>query len=218
MNQVYRIVNKINGKCYIGITTQGVNRRWSEHLYRFNLGERDHKLYQAMRKYGLDNFDLLILETVKDASLLPELEIAYIKEFDSFNRGYNMTCGGDVISDETRQKLSKIFKGRKITWYDKIIATRRARGNIGGGKIWKGETPRVKSYEVKFPDGHTEVIRNLREFSRNHALDHSLMLATLKGLQRHHKGFVLLARLNDYSERKYTQASGNGGYPVALTG
>ena len=55
MNQVYKITNKINDKVYVGITTQGANRRWSEHLYRFNSGERDHKIYLAMKKYGIDN-------------------------------------------------------------------------------------------------------------------------------------------------------------------
>jgi len=42
MNQIYKITNNVNSKVYIGLTTQNVNRRWSEHLYRFNLGERDH--------------------------------------------------------------------------------------------------------------------------------------------------------------------------------
>jgi len=198
MNQVYKITNQTNGKCYIGLTTQGTNRRWSEHKHRFNLGERDHKLYQAMRKYGIENFKCKTIHETENADELSGLEIDYIKKFDSFNNGYNMTCGGDVVSDETKEKLSKIFKGRKITWAHKTVATRRKNGTITGGIIWKGEHPQLSEYQVKHPDGTIETIKGLRKFCREHNLSHNLMLATIKGLQHHHKGYVLLARLNDY--------------------
>lgn len=218
MNQVYKITNQVNGKAYIGITTNGAKQRWSEHRSRFNLGERNHKLYQAMRKHGIGNFSIEVINNAQNASELPALEIEYIKKFDSFNNGYNMTCGGDVVSEETREKLRKIFTGRKITWYDKIAASRRKNGTITGGIIWKGEHPQVSEYQVKYPDGHEERIRNLRAFCRANNLSHCLMLATLKGMQHHHKGFVLLARFNDYRGSEYSQAAGNGGYPVSLAG
>jgi group I intron endonuclease len=78
MNQVYKITNKINNKVYIGITTQGINRRWSEHLYRFNSGERDHKIYLAMKKYGIENFELSVIDETDDSGKLSRLEIRYI--------------------------------------------------------------------------------------------------------------------------------------------
>lgn len=40
-NIIYKITNLINGKVYIGLTTQGLSRRKGEHVYRFNLGERE---------------------------------------------------------------------------------------------------------------------------------------------------------------------------------
>lgn len=214
---IYKITNKINGKVYIGLTTQSVNHRWSEHLYRFKLGERDHKLYLAMRKYGIENFNIESIDTAKDLTALIELEMKYIKEYDSYNRGYNMTCGGDHVSDETKDKLSKIFKGRKITWYLKIIESRRKNGTITGGIIWHGDHPKLKEYTVKHPDGTSEKIKGLRIFCRKHNLSHNLLLATLKGIQTHHKGYIL-SRFNDYPEREYIQVDGNGEYPVALAG
>ena len=216
MNQIYKITNQINGKVYVGLTTNGVKQRWSEHRSRFNLGERDHKLYQAMRKYGISNFHIDVIHEVNDASELPTLEIEYIKKFDSFNNGYNMTCGGDVVSNETKEKLRKIFTGRKITWYDKILASKIKNGTVTGGIIWKGEHPQVGEYQVRFPDGKEERIRNLRSFCRDNNLSHNLMLATLKGLQHQHKGFILLARFNDYRGSEYSQAAGKGGYSVSL--
>ena len=54
----------------------------------------------------MDNFDYLIIEKIdienidiKEATKkLNELEIFYIKKYDSFNNGYNLTIGGDSIS------------------------------------------------------------------------------------------------------------------------
>lgn len=215
MNHIYKITNKINNKCYIGLTTQGVNKRWSEHKYRFNLGERDHKLYLAMKKYGVKNFDIEILKTVKDKNKLSELEINYIKEFDSFNNGYNMTYGGDTVSDETRSKLSKIFKGREVTWSHKTVATRRKNGEWNHGVLFGAKNGRAKKYVVKHPDGRKEKIHGLREFCRKYNLSHNLMIATLNSKQNHHKGYVL-SKFNDYDESQYIQANGSGECAVTL--
>ena len=218
MNQIYKITNNVNSKVYIGLTTQNVNRRWSEHLYRFNLGERDHKLYKAMKKHGIDNFNIEVIENTNDKNLLPELEKEYINKFDSYNNGYNMTIGGDTVSDETRLKLSKIFKNRNITWGQKIVDTKRERysdwpcGKPVGKEHWK-----AKKYIVTFPDGNKKQIPGLRKFCREYNLSHNLMIAVLQGKQRHHKGYVL-STFNDYPEMEYTQVSGNGEYPVTLAG
>jgi hypothetical protein len=47
--------------------------------------------------------------------LLNELEIKYIKQYDSFNNGYNLTLGGDSISgykfsEESKKNRSEITK------------------------------------------------------------------------------------------------------------
>lgn len=213
MNEVYIIENQVNGKKYIGITTQGIHRRRTEHLSRLNLGHRDHKLYQAMRKYGMDNFKMYPLCSVFSKDDLPLLEVHFIKLFNTFDRGYNMTCGGDVVSDETKQKISKRMKGRNITWGKKIWESRRRNGNEGNPKeyVAKGaDHVRSVSYKVMFPDGHIESFKGLRAFSRKHNLSHNLLIATLKNVQHHHKGFVLLATFNDYPEREYSQVAGSG--------
>ncbi len=218
MNQVYKITNQKNGKIYIGISTNSAKRRWTEHKSRFNLGERDHKLYQAMKKYGIENFDYEVIHETDNSKELSFLESQYIEKFDSFNNGYNMTCGDVVVSDETKQKLSKIFKGRKVTWGAKIVATRRKSGIWAHGVQVGSESVKSKKYLIKYPDGKEELIHGLRMFSREHNLSHNLLLAVLDGKQRHHKGYVLLARLNDHRGSEYTQVSGNGEYPVSLAG
>lgn len=53
---IYKITNKINGKVYIGQTTDSLSRRKSGHIQAATSGSKS-KLYSAMRKYGVENFE-----------------------------------------------------------------------------------------------------------------------------------------------------------------
>jgi group I intron endonuclease len=197
---IYSITNNVNGKVYVGQSRQGLARRKGEHMHRFNRGERDHKLYLAMRKHGVENFRFDVLCHCLKPEYLDEMEACYIAQFNSFNRGYNMTCGGDSISDETREKISAAHKGRKITWYDKIVASRKANPNRKLAKdfVAKGAANvNAKSYLVRHPDGQEERISGLNQFCKQHGLTKKCLLDILVGKQHHHKGFSLLERFND---------------------
>lgn len=218
---IYSITNILNGKVYIGQTRQGLARRKGEHIHRFNLGERDHKLYRAMRKHGIENFKFEVLCSALKLEYLDQLEVEFISQFNSFHRGYNMTCGGDSVSDETRAKIGAALKGRKITWYDKVVASRIANPNRKKAKdfVAKGAANvNSKSYLVRFPDGEEKIVSGLNQFCKEHGLTKKCLLDILEGKQRHHKGFSLLARFNDHPAREYSQAAGKGAQPVALTG
>ena len=55
---IYKITNKINNKCYIGQTIKTAEERWEEHKrHAFGTHQNDinKTLYQAIRKYGLEN-------------------------------------------------------------------------------------------------------------------------------------------------------------------
>lgn len=204
---VYKIENRLNGKVYIGQSRKGFNVRRSEHLSRLKLGERTHRLYEAMRKHGIENFDFSVLCHALDPNYLGELERHLIAEFDSFRTGYNMTDGGDVTSDETRQKLSKALKGRKAPWAKDNWDRRRANGT---DKIdMKACTPRgeanskSKSYLVREPSGRLLAVTGMNAFCKARGLDFKTMIDTLKGIQTHHKGYALLKRFNDYRESEY---------------
>lgn len=95
---VYRIVNLVNNKCYIG-QSRNIHKRWINHISasrNVNNQSYDSLLYRAMRKYGQSNFKLEVLEKC-DPKKLNELEIAYIKEYRSNENdyGYNLDRGGN---------------------------------------------------------------------------------------------------------------------------
>lgn len=95
MPYIYKITNKINGKVYIGKTMFSIEERWKQHC-RERIRNRCEKrpLYNAMNKYGVENF---IIEQIEECSeeILSDREIYWINYFDSFKNGYNATCGGD---------------------------------------------------------------------------------------------------------------------------
>lgn len=106
---IYKVTNKINGKCYIGKTTQSLESRKEKHLKNVRKGIST-KFYNAIRKYGIDNFVWKTLDISTDTASLNLLEKKYILEYDSFNSGYNMTTGGDggdTISHKTQEEKSK---------------------------------------------------------------------------------------------------------------
>ena len=87
---IYKITNKINNKCYIG-QTNNYKSRFKDHK-----GMYDNKsgkiLCRAFKKYGIDNFKF---EVIDYGANYNELEIYYIKYYNSINHGYNISPGGE---------------------------------------------------------------------------------------------------------------------------
>jgi group I intron endonuclease len=84
---IYRITNVVNSKFYIGKTSKTVGERFQRHCY--NHQNQNTYLYKAMRKYGVDNFIIEILEETDSPN---EREIYWI---ETLQPHYNMTIGGD---------------------------------------------------------------------------------------------------------------------------
>jgi group I intron endonuclease len=87
---IYKIKNHITNQCYIGKTTNTVQKRFNRHLSNAARGDETY-LYRSIRKYGKENFSVEILEeTSKD--LLDSKEIYYI---NLLKPEFNMTLGGE---------------------------------------------------------------------------------------------------------------------------
>ena len=114
MYTVYQHKNKINGKVYIGITSQKPEQRWGSQGCNYKSSPH---FYSAIQKYGWDNFEhnILFTELTKEQACLKEQEL--IKEYNSMNRefGYNSTSGGDIftMNEETKQKISQAMMGNQ---------------------------------------------------------------------------------------------------------
>lgn len=197
---IYKITNTENGKVYIGQTIRSLSHRRSQHITRALKGDRDHKLYMAMRKYGIDKFRFEEICSVLSPEYLNELETYFIAKYDSFAHGYNMTPGGDTVTEETAKKISAAKVGRPHP--------------MPKGANHRGS----KFYKVQFPDGHIEVIRGWKAFCMKYLLNEGNFSKTLTGRDYTHtcKGFKLLERLNDYPEREYAQVGGSGKQAAAV--
>lgn len=96
MAYIYQIINKINGKSYIGKTEYSVEHRWKEHLRGCKYEKNQSRaLYRAMNKYGVENFSCI---EIKETDTPNEDEIFYIQKYDTYHNGYNETLGGDGAS------------------------------------------------------------------------------------------------------------------------
>lgn len=104
---------------YVGQTTQGLKRRFRDHL-RFSKKESRAYLSRAIRKYGGDRFTISLIASAKDREELTRLEIFWIKTLKTkYPHGYNLTeggegCSGFVRSDENRKKMSDVMKGKLL--------------------------------------------------------------------------------------------------------
>lgn len=108
---VYMHKNKINGKIYIGQTCQKPEKRWD-----YGCGYKRHNLhfYNAIKKYGWNNFEHIILQQGLNLQEANEKEKYWIHYYESNNpdKGYNLTSGGDgslglVMSEEAKLKIGR---------------------------------------------------------------------------------------------------------------
>lgn len=149
---IYKITNLINGKCYIGQTTDA-RRRWQEHRAKGYNQEKNKILYYAFDKYGLNNFSFKIIE--QQIENYNEREKYWIRFYDSYENGYNMTEGGDEpplhvkennpFATHTQEEVNHVIDlilntNKKLkdiaieTGYDYSTIKR-----ISNGKLWHNE-------------------------------------------------------------------------------
>ncbi len=138
---IYKATNNITGESYIGYAVNGLKNRKLVHY-----SSKDNTYFhKALKKYGKENFNWIIVEhKVSDFEVLKELEIYWIREFNTrVPNGYNMTDGGEGAlglhpSRETRKKMSEARKG--------IVYSEETKKKISEGKKgcipWnKGKSP-----------------------------------------------------------------------------
>ena len=167
---IYKVTNKVNGKIYIGQTIRTLEQRKWQHLDCAKNGVKTH-FYNAIRKYGEENFVFEIIDEASSLQELNELERYYIAKFNCIENGYNMVDGGNnnvmflddvkqkhlesMRSDETRAKISKTMKEyrKEHPWTDeqkrKFAKSKYGNKNFAGHKLTEQHKEALRKVKYK---------------------------------------------------------------------
>ena len=135
--EIYKIENLVNGKKYIGQTVKTFNERYNfkgkgiervlaylemrerkRDTYPIKLYTNNH-LLSAIRKYGVENFTVEIIDTAETIEELNEKEKLWISHYEAYTCGYNKCFGGENTkgwkpSDKTRKLWVEMRKGTMV--------------------------------------------------------------------------------------------------------
>lgn len=103
---IYKVTNNINGKIYIGQTTGSLSARWKAHCH---VSSRCVALYNAIKKYGVENFTVEQIDSAMAKWELDLKEQFWIQHYNSIvPNGYNLKTGGNTptYSDESKKRMS----------------------------------------------------------------------------------------------------------------
>ena len=152
---IYKITNLLNGKIYIGQTTQLIERRWKQHCKSTHC----FAINRAIQKYGHINFEIVELCTVFDQQELDLLEIFFIKEYNSLApNGYNLMMGGNSHKHhiDTKTKMSQTRKNNPALWRNLLI-NRHPCAEETKKKISQANTGKIRTSENKIKLGKSVV-------------------------------------------------------------
>lgn len=153
---VYKISNTVNDRLYVGLTTNGLEKRWREHRCAANINV-DKPLYRAMRLHGVDKFTIELLYEATSVEDMRQAEIRYIAELKTHvnDGGYNLTDHGYKYGDVTRPRGEDNYKA-KLT--EEMVAF------IRSPEHWdKSNTAVLDMLEEMFGfDGARDTIRDAR--------------------------------------------------------
>jgi group I intron endonuclease len=153
---IYRIINTVNGKFYVGSAVD-LDQRWARH--RFDLmGGVHHNIHlqRAWLKHGEASFKFEVVEVVESGNLF-EREQVYLDATRCYDAlvGYNIgrhACGGDNLTSNPRRSeiIEKMAAGSKRRWATWTQERRRqyiegvsGTNNPNYGKRWS-ETQRQR--------------------------------------------------------------------------
>ena len=172
--EIYKIENLVNGKVYIGQTVKTFKERYNfkgegiirvlAYLEMRGTKRSDYTetlygnrhLLSSIKKYGVENFTVEIIDTAETIEELNSKEIKWIAYFDSYALGYNKCVGGKNNlgwnpSEETRETWRKMRKGTmagdKNPNYGKTHSkgTRKKMSDNRKGKLVGGDNPRARA-------------------------------------------------------------------------
>lgn len=152
---IYKILNTVSNKFYVGSASRSFRDRWYVHRSRLNSNTHHNPHLQASwNKYQKDAFIFIILEVCSENEIIPR-EQYYL---DTLKPPYNVNSLatsrlGVKASAETKAKISKLHKGKKLSEEHKAIllksitsreCSKDTRSKIGAAHKGKTISPEQK--------------------------------------------------------------------------
>ena len=151
LQTVYKIVNKLNGRYYIG-STNDIDNRFNVHMNTLIDRYPNSELYQEIHEYGKDNFEMLIIYESENIIEASRIESNMIRENKNDVLMYNKVMGASgrrVLSDEDIIFIRNLYASKQFyiqEAYDKYY-----KGKVSFRafkKAWHGDTFKDISYHV----------------------------------------------------------------------
>lgn len=151
---LYEIINTLNGKKYIGVTTTSIKKRWSCHVYRLRRGKCPLKFQSEFDQYGESYF---LIREIKRGPL-PEMFLLE-KELtpETVQNGYNTIIGGGDLDERIASSAVRTKKIAEDHVFRAILSEKRRNENLG-----KKLDQRTKDQISKGNKGkkRTELVKN----------------------------------------------------------
>jgi len=179
---IYKIVNKTNGKFYLG-SSKSIHSRWSQHKKELrNNCHHSRYLQNAWNKYGEDAFSFEIYELINVEELIIK-EQYYLDSLKPYDEtiGYNIlptAGGGDTISKNpnreaiieklrisSRNAINNMSYYKKVEWKKKI-------SNSLKGRVFSEEHSKHKSEAQMGEKNHQYGVKWSKERRKNQSESH----------------------------------------------
>ena len=160
---IYKITCIPTGKFYIG-SSVNIRKRWQVHYRTLQNGVHDNAhLQSAWAKHGADSFDFEIIESVLFVEDLITREQYYLDTLQPYkkNIGFNkgkiaeMPMLGSTMSDESREKQSRMRRGKPTPWLHTPEVRARAKAGMpmrprpSKELIERREATKKRNYEIR---------------------------------------------------------------------
>lgn len=149
---IYKIFNKKNDHFYIGMTSTTLEKRWASHLGCVKTGKT--ALYKAMREYGVNDFEISLIEICNSLDHMAEREDYYLKTLrPHYNLRFVGGTGGDTSHTPNHLNARHLMASTKNTiWYNngsdqkRCVEHHQPPGYVKGRLFTNGNHPnKIKS-------------------------------------------------------------------------
>lgn len=137
---IYRVLNKVNGKCYIGQTKMPLCERIKAHI------NKQTRIGSVIKESKREDIEIRIIDITETKEEADKAERYWIRYYNSINNGYNILQGGTPTKEEMKiisgikrkkkenKKRKKEKTSKKIKRFDKMSAVEWRNKTISSSK------------------------------------------------------------------------------------